>query len=83
MLSWWEQNARKPQVVTREETLLVRNTGGEEMVDKRLAENQPSTAATAPWSHLGAHPWERTLLHVTRGHNFFFCSTASLLVGLQ
>lgn len=52
-------------MVTREETLLVRNTGEEEMVDRRLAENQPSTATTAPWSLLVGHPWVCTFLLVT------------------
>lgn len=47
------------------ETLLVRNTGGEEMVDRKLAEKQPSTAVTASWSLLGGHPRECTLLHGT------------------
>lgn len=67
-------------MVAREETLLVRSTGWEEMVNRRLAENQPSTAATAPRPLLGHRPWGCTLLHVTRGHNLFFCDTASLLV---
>lgn len=57
--SWREQKGRKPQVVIRE-TLLVGNTGGEEMFDKKLAENQP---CKQPQPH-GLSLWECTLLHV-------------------